>query len=321
MTTPTTRSAATGRGAPRGRRAPRGRATPHRRTTPRNQRLAPYLFVLPNMAIFGVFIIYPAINNFNISRFDSTNGRTFRYVGGENYVELVSNEQFWAAARATVIFAVCFVVLVTAGSIGLALLLDQRIRGRGFFRAVFFLPVLLSPVVIGLIWGWIFERNNGLANNLLRGIGLPEVGWLIDGKIALGVVVFVALWSHVGFYAMITLAGLQGIDPTFYEAAKIDGSTAWQRFRHVTMPLLRPTTMVVVILSMITGFQAFDFIWTLTGGGPVGATTLMVQYIYQNAFESPIRYGLASAGSVVLFCTIFGLTLLNFLYNKRRAAV
>jgi ABC-type sugar transport system permease subunit len=100
----------------------------------------------------------------------------------------------------------------------------------------------------------------------------------------------------------------------------IDGASPWQRFRSVTLPLLRPTTMVVVILSMIAGFQAFDFIWTLTGGGPVGATTLIVQYIYQHAFESPIRYGLASAGSVVLFCTIFGLTVLNFLYNRRKEA-
>jgi alpha-1,4-digalacturonate transport system permease protein len=290
----------------------------YRGATPWNQRVAPWLFVLPNMVIFALFIIYPAINNFNISVYDSNNGRTFEYVGGRNYSELVDNAEFWAAARSTVVFAVCFVVLVTAASIGLALLLDQRLRGRGFFRAVFFLPVLLSPVVVGLVWGWILDRNNGLANNLLRGIGLGEVGWLVNGTIAMIVVIFVALWTHVGFYTMIILAGLQGIDPTYYEAAKIDGSTAWQRLRHVTLPLLRPTTMVVIILSMIAGFQAFDFIWTLTGGGPVGATTLMVQYIYQKAFESPIRYGLASAGSVVLFCTIFGLTLLNFFFNRRR---
>jgi alpha-1,4-digalacturonate transport system permease protein len=308
------------------KRAPRsmtttGRGAPRRRhIKPWNQRIAPYLFVLPNMAIFAVFIIYPAINNFNISAYDSNNGRTFRYVGGRNYSELVSNAEFWSAARATAIFALCFVVLVTAASIGLALLLDQRIPGRGLFRAVFFLPVLLSPVVVGLIWGWIFDRKNGLANNLLRGIGLGEADWLVNGTLALVVVIFVALWTHVGFYGMIILAGLQGIDPAYYDAAKIDGSSSWQRLRYVTLPLLRPTTMVVVILSMIAGFQAFDFIWTLTGGGPVGATTLMVQYLYQKAFESPIRYGLASAGSVVLFCTIFGLTLINFLYNRQRTA-
>jgi ABC-type sugar transport system permease subunit len=297
-----------------------GRGAPRRRATPWNQRWAPYLFVLPNMTIFAVFIIYPALNNFNISMYDSNNGRTFRYVGGENYQELVANADFWSAARATAIFVACFVVLVTVGSIALALLLDQKLRGRGLFRAVFFLPVLLSPVVVGLIWGWIFDRQNGLANTVLRGIGLGELGWLVNGRLAMVVVIFVALWTHIGFYTLIILAGLQGIDPTYHEAAMMDGASAWQRLRVVTLPLLRPTTMVVVILSMIAGFQAFDFIWTLTGGGPIGATTLMVQYIYQHAFQSPIRYGLAAAGSVVLFCTIFGLTLLNFLYNQRKAA-
>jgi ABC-type sugar transport systems, permease components len=271
------------------------------------------------MTIFAVFIIYPALNNFNISRYDSTNGRTFRYVGTQNYAELMDNAEFWAAAQATAIFAVFFVLLNSVASIGLALLLDKPLRGRGVFRAVFFLPVLLSPVVVGLIWGWIFDRSNGLANTVLRGIGLGEVGWLVNGDIAMGVVIFVGLWTHVGFYTMIMLAGLQGIDPTYNEAAMIDGASSWQRLRNVTLPLLRPTTMVVVVLSTIAGFQAFDFIWTLTGGGPVGATTLMVQYVYQHAFLSPIRYGLAAAGSVVLFCTIFGLTLLNFRYNQRKA--
>jgi alpha-1,4-digalacturonate transport system permease protein len=290
-----------------------------RRGKPWNQRWAPYLFVLPNMAIFAVFIIYPALNNFNISLYDSTNGRTFTYAGTGNYSELIEDGEFWAAARATAVFAVSFVVLCTVASIGLALVLDKPLRGRGVFRAVFFLPVLLSPVVVGLVWGWIFDRSNGLANTILRGLGLGEVGWLVNGGVAMGVVVFVGLWTHVGFYTMIILAGLQGIDPIYHEAAMIDGASSWQRLRRVTLPLLRPTTMVVIVLSTIAGFQAFDFIWTLTGGGPVGATTLMVQYIYQHAFQSPIRYGLAAAGSVVLFCTIFGVTLLNFLYNQRKA--
>ncbi|MDP9793327.1 ABC-type sugar transport system permease subunit [Catenuloplanes nepalensis] len=280
-----------------------------------NITLAPYLFVLPNMLIFGIFTIWPAINNVTISMYDSTNGRTFTYAGTGNYTELVNSADFWAAARATVIFASCFVVLCTAAAVGLALLLDARLRGRGVFRAIVFLPVLLSPVVVGLIWGWIFDRRNGLANTLLG----ADIPWLVDGRLAMAVVIFVGLWTHLGFYALIILAGLQGIDPNHHAAAMIDGASAWQRFRYVTLPLLRPTTLVVIILSMIAGFQAFDFIWTLTGGGPVGATTLMVQYIYQNAFQSPIRYGLAAAGSVILFCTLFGLTLLNVLNDRRHA--
>jgi alpha-1,4-digalacturonate transport system permease protein len=284
---------------------------------PWNQRLAPYFFVAPNMLIFGIFIIYPAINGFNISAYDSSNGRTFKAVGTANYQKLFSDSDFWSAAQASVIFVIAFVVLSTAGSIGLALLLTQRIRARGFFRAVFFLPVLLSPVVIGLLWGWILQRQSGGLNSLL-GI---DVGWLVNGPLALGVTIFVAVWMHVGFYTLILTAGLQGIDGSYYEAARMDGASAWQRFRHVTMPLLRPTTLVVVILAMITGFQAFDFVYTLTGGGPLGATTFMVQYIYEHAFRSPIQYGLASAGSVVLFCTIFALTLVNFWYGRRKESI
>jgi alpha-1,4-digalacturonate transport system permease protein len=272
------------------------------------------------MAVFGIFTIWPALNNVNVSLYDSTDGRRFTYVGGANYAELLTSERFWSAARATAMFAGFFVTLVTAGSIGLALLLNQRIRGRGVFRAVFFLPILLSPVVVGLMWGWILDRGNGLLNTVLRGLGLGEPGWLVDGTLAMVVVVFVAVWIHLGFYSLIILAGLQGIDPVLYEASTVDGASAWQRFRSITLPLLRPTTMVVVILSLIAGFQAFDFIWTLTGGGPVGSTTLMVQYIYQNAFQSPIRYGLASAGSVLLFCTVFALTFVSFLSNRRREA-
>jgi ABC-type sugar transport system permease subunit len=288
-----------------------------RRVKPWNQRIAPYLFVLPNMLIFGVFIIYPAVNGFNISAYDSSNGRTFRPVGTGNYEKLFSDAEFWTAATATAIFVAAFVVQSTAGAIGLALLLNQRVRARAFFRSAFFLPVLLSPVVVGLLWGWILERRSGALNSLL---GL-DIGWLVNERAALAATVFVGVWMHIGFYTLIFMAGLQGIDESYYEAARIDGAGAWHRFRHVTWPLLRPTTLVVVILSLITGFQAFDFVYTLTGGGPLGATTLMVQYIYEHAFRSPIQYGLAAAGSVVLFCTIFALTVLSFLYGRRREAV
>jgi alpha-1,4-digalacturonate transport system permease protein len=289
-----------------------------RSVKPWNQRVAPYLFVLPNMVIFGLFVIYPAINNVNISLYDSSNGRDFTYAGTENYAELFGAEEFWDAARHTAVFAGFFVVLTTILSIGLALLLNQNIKGRAFFRTVFFLPVVISPVVVGLIWGWIFERNNGMLNVVLDGVGLGKPGWLVDDTLAMVVVIGVGLWLHLGFYILIILAGLQGIDPAYYEAARIDGATSWQQLRLVTLPLLRPTTMVVVILSLIAGFQAFDYIWTLTGGGPIGATTLMIQYIYTNAFQTPIEYGLAAAAAVVLFCTVFAVTVLNYLFAQRK---
>ncbi len=273
------------------------------------------------MLVFGLFTIWPAINGFNVSLYDSSNGRTFDYVGGRNYERIVSDPEFWAAVRHTVVFVVGFVVISTAASIALAALLDAQRRGRAFFRAAFFLPVLLSPVVVGLIWEWVLDRKIGLLNTALEALGGGQPGWLVNPALALGATVWVGVWTHIGFYTLITLAGLQGIDPALHEAAEIDGAGTWQRFRLVTLPLLRPTTMVVIILSTITGFQAFDFIYTLTGGGPIGATTLIVQYVYENAFESPIRYGLASAGAVLLFITVLGVTLLNYLIGRRREAL
>ncbi len=298
------------------------RPAPARRrgTRPLSRRLAPYLFVLPNMLIFGVFTIYPALYGFNLSLYDSRNGQTFTWVGTGNYARILSDSQFLTVARNTVLFVVVFVVVSTALSILFAVLLDAQLRGRTFFRAVLFLPVILSPVIIGLVWGWLLDRNTGLVNTVLGAVGLGQPGWLTEPRLALGAVVAVGVWTHLGFYSLIMLAGLQGIDRNLYEAASLDGASAWQRLRSITLPLLMPTTLVVLILATIHGFQAFDFIYNLTGGGPVGATTLIVQFIYEKAFQSPIRYGLATAGSVLLFLTVFTITLANWLIGRRQEA-
>ncbi|GAB3623013.1 sugar ABC transporter permease [Mariniluteicoccus endophyticus] len=282
--------------------------------------VAPYLFVLPNMLIFGLFTIYPAINMFNYSLYDSNNGRTFKWVGTANYAELLTSDEFGRVFLHTVIFTVGFVGLTVILSTLFAVLLNDAFPGRSFFRSVLFLPSLLSAVVVGLLWGWILDRGNGLLNIMLGSLGLPQPGWLTEGRLTLFVIVLVALWMHTGFYTLIMLSGLQGIDPNVYEAAKVDGATGMQRFFQITWPLLRPTSLVVLILSTISGFQSFDFIYTLTGGGPVGATTLIVQYIYEAAFDSPIRYGLGFAGGVILFLCVFAFTLINFFNGRRQEA-
>lgn len=284
-------------------------------------RWAPYLFVAPNMLVFALFTIWPAINGFNISFFDSRNGRTFTPVGTGNYTRILADQEFWGVVRHTVTFVVAFVVVTMILSTALALMLNAQQRGRGVLRAAYFLPVLLSPVVVGLIWGWALERRVGLVNTITDAMGLGQPGWLIDPTLAMTCTVLVGVWTHLGFYALILLSGLQGIDGNVYEAARLDGSSTAQTIRLITLPLLRPTMLVVLILSTIAGFQAFDFIYTLTGGGPTGSTTLIVQYIYEQAFESPIRYGLASAAGVILFVTIFGITLLNYLLGRRQEAV
>lgn len=297
--------------APRPRRPRRWRA----------QTWAPYLFVLPNMVLFGTFTIYPALNGFNLSVYDSSNGRTFTYAGTDNYAEILSSEEFWSVARATLVFVVGTVVLTTTTALALAIALNAQGRGKGLLRAAYFVPFLVSPVVVGLIWRLALERRNGLVNTVFEALGLGQPGWLLEPGLALGVVIAVGLWTQLGFYALILLAGLQGIDRNVYEAARMDGATWWQQVRSITLPLLTPTTLVVVVLSTIHAFQAFDYIYTLTGGGPLGATTLIVQYIYETSFQSPIRFGLAAAAGVVLFVVVFSATLLNYLVGRRREAI
>ena len=284
-------------------------------------KIAPYLFLVPNMAIFAVFTVYPAFNGFNMSLYESNNGRVFRWVGLENYGKILTDAGFWSVARNTAVFAVGFVVISTLIALVVAALVNAQRRGKTFFRAVFFIPVLVSPVIVGLIWNWMLERQNGLVNTGLGWLGAPTVPWLVNGTWAMVAIILVGIWMQVGFYMLILLAGLQSIDPALYEAARMDGANWWQQFRVITVPLLQPSIVVVVVLGTIHGFQSFDFIWTLTGGGPVGATTLMVQYIYENGFQSPIRYGVATAGGVLLFIAVFTLTIINWLVSRRREAV
>jgi alpha-1,4-digalacturonate transport system permease protein len=287
----------------------------------RTRRLAPYLFVLPNMVVFGLFTIWPAINGFNMSLYDSSNGRTFEYVGTRNYQQILSDSDYLDTVRNTVVFVLGFVLVVTACATLLALLLNAQRRGAGALRAAYFLPVVVSPVVVGLVWSWMLTRGTGVVNLALSNLGLGQPGWLLDPALAMVTVIGVGVWINVGFFTMILLAGLQSIDPNLYEASRLDGANVWQQSREITLPLLRPSMLVVVILATITGFQAFDYIYTLTGGGPVGATTLMVQFIYENAFQSPIEYGLASAAGVIFFVVVFGVTALNYLLGRRQGAI
>lgn len=292
-----------------------------RRRVPWSLKAAPYLFLLPNMVIFGLFTIWPAISGFNISLYSSRNGRTFEWAGTGNFERIFSDAEFYQALFNTIVFVLAFVGLGVCIAVVLAVLLNAQGFGKSFFRSVFFLPVLLSPVVVGIVWRWLLERNGGLVNEALGAIGIPAVPWLVDPQLAMVSVIAVSLWTNVGFYTMILLAGLQSIDPNLYEAASLDGASHLQQFRSITLPMLAPTTMVVLILSTIHGFQAFDVIYNLTGGGPVSATTLLVQYVYDNAFGPSMQYGMAAAGSVVLFVIVMCFTLLNWLLGRRAEAV
>ena len=273
------------------------------------------------MLIFLTFIIWPAIRGFQISFFDSMDGRTFTPVGTGNYRAIFSDPTIAEVAKNTAIYVIFYVIISTILSIAFALIINEQQFAKGFFRAILFLPVMLSPVVVGLIWNDVLDRKVGPLNSLLEALGGGSPGWLVEPTLGMIAVIFVGVWVHLGFYSIILLAGLQGIDRSLLEAAAMDGATRLQIIRTIILPLLKPTTLVILILATIHGFQSFDFIYTLTGGGPFGATTLIVQYIYDRAFQTPIQYGLGSAAGVILFMIICAFTALNFLVGKKRQAI
>lgn len=285
-----------------------------------HRRIAPYLFVLPNLAAVCLFSIWPALSGFRESFYRVVEGQPSSFVGTKNYRALVTSSEFWAAVQHTVEFVVGFVVLTALLSTGLALLLNAQHFAKGLFRAAVYVPVLISPIVVGILWNWMLMPNSGALDAILKDLGLGQPGWLVQPDLALGAAIFVELWATLGFYTLIVLGGLQSLDGSMYEAARVDGASEWRQVLHITLPNLRPTLLIVIILSTITGFQAFEFLYTLTGGGPVGATTLIIQYIYDNAFIPPINLGFATAASVLLFAILFVLTMLSLLVGRRRGA-
>ena len=293
-------------------------------------------FLLPNMAIFGIFILYPMVLNVLYS---FTGGTDLflgdrAWVGGAQYTRLLDcgdyldpntcrDDQFWIAVWNTARFVVLQVTLMTATAMVTALILNSAIRGRGFWRAVFFFPVLLSPVVVGLIWRWILQRE-GLLNLIVTWLGGDRVNWLVDRFWAFSATVGVTVWAHMGFYALILLAGLQAIPKDLYEAAEMDGTKPGRLFWRITLPLLAPNLLVVVVLALIRAVQIFDEVFVLTGGGPGTATLYITQYIYEVGFASLLRNpGLAAAASILMGAVLVVLTLIQLgiaRRNERRGA-
>lgn len=275
------------------------------------QKLTPYLFVLPNVLVFAIFIIYPAFYGLYISftKWDIISNPNF--VGISNYINIFNDPQFLDTLRRTFIYVGASVPLIFILSLALAIGLDKKIKGRSAFRAIFYMPAMLSFIIIGVSWKWILGDNFGIINYVLELIGLQPISWLTTPTLAFIVVILVTVWARAGYFMVIFLAGLQGISDIYYEAAEIDGASRWQKFRHITLPMLKPTSLVVLVLSTITVFKMFDLVIALTQGGPGRATTFLVQDIYLMAFERG-NLGLASAMSVVLFVILSILTILQF---------
>ncbi|WP_420838230.1 carbohydrate ABC transporter permease [Aquibium microcysteis] len=295
------------------------------------QRIA-WVFLFPNLLIFSLFTFLPIILNF----FYATTGSDRillserPYVGAENFASLLEcrsyldpntcgRDIFWRAVHNTGWFVLLQVGFMILFSLVTALVLNRDIPFRGFFRSVFFYPVLLSPVVVALIWKWILQRY-GVLNSTLEGWQLPVVNWLVEADWAFFWIVFVSIWAHMGFYTLILLAGLQAIPSDVYEAAEMDGASKWRVFSKITMPLLMPTMVVVIVLSLIRAVQAFDEIFVLTGGGPGSATLLVLQFIYETGFAfRPQLFGLAAAASLLMAGVLLVLTLMQLAATRKQA--
>ncbi len=283
-----------------------------------------YVFLLPNLLIFGIFILFPMALNFYYAFTGGTQlfPQDRPFVGSQNFGTLFdcqnflepntcNEDRFWRGVYNTGFFVLFQVSGTVLFSLLTALVLNRKIRFRGFFRSVYFYPVLLSPVVVALIWKWILQRD-GLLNAILVGLGGERIPFLLSGDWAMFWVIVVSIWAHMGFYTLILLAGLQSIPKELYDAGSIDGAGRWAALRSITLPLLMPTLLVVLVLALIRAVQTFDEVFVLTGGGPGSATLFIVQYIYTTGFSSQIqRFGLAAAASVVLGLTLLILTLLQ----------
>ncbi len=285
-----------------------------RRSSP--QGLVPYIFIAPNLLLFSLFMLFPLCYAMFISLHDWDLVGDTSFAGLANYSRLVTDPLFWTALRQTLLYAGGAVPASLALGMLAAVGLNQRMPGRIFMRSIFFMPVVVSGVATAVIASWLFNDNYGVINALLERAGLSRVNWLSSPSWALPSLIITTLWLRVGFCMIIYLAALQSIPRTYYEAARIDGASALQQFIHITWPLLRPATFLLLIINVIYSFHVFDLVFVMTGGGPGFSTTVLVQYIFNLAFASS-EMGYASAMGIALYALILAFTVLQWLAGRR----
>lgn len=274
------------------------------------------LFLAPSAIPLLLFTAIPMVSSVWVSLHQWNLISPMSFIGLDNYRRLLTDPQTREVFWHTALYCLGYLPLVFAGGLGLAMVLNQRLRGRSFFRAAYFLPVVTSWVVVALVWKWLLNPNNGLVNTLLGAAGLPQPGWWTDPEWALPAVILSSAWKDLGFVMVIMLAGLQTIPQDVIEAAWVDGASAWQRFWRVTLPLLSPSAFFVVVISLINGFQVFDQVYVMTGGGPAGSSQVVVGQIYDLTFRYG-RAGEASALSWLLFVVILAITVIQVRGQRR----
>ncbi|MBV7329491.1 sugar ABC transporter permease [Chloroflexi bacterium TSY] len=273
-----------------------------------------YLFLAPNLIMFLVFnlFVWGFLIYLSFQSWDLIGSR--RFIGLDNYQRMLSDPIFATALKNTTQYTLMFVLPVTVISLAIAMLANQPIRGMYFFRAAYYLPVVTSIAVLAMIWRFmLIPRADGPLNYMIGQVGIPPQEWLINLRLAMPSVVGMQIWATMGYYMILWLAGLQNIPDELYDAAKIDGAGNWALFRYITLPMLRATTIFIIMIATIGAFQMFGAVYILTGGGPVHATTTVVYYVWQSAF-SRYRMGYAASMSLVLFALIFIVALVQRKY-------
>lgn len=262
------------------------------------KKILPYLLVSPYIIHFMLFVAFPVGFSIVLTFHKWNIISPMEYIGLNNYVRLFNDKTFLISITNTLIFLVIHIPLQIMVALFLAEILNQNIKLRGLFRGAFFLPVIVSGVVVTILWQQLYGFDTGLLNRMLTGIGLGKVGWLTDPDIAMSSIAIMATWKNVGLYIILFLVGLQTVPPQYYEAAKLEGATHWQQFFKITLPMINPTIFMVVLLSTIGGFSLFIEPYVMTGGGPLNSTISAVLYIYKQGF---FYYHMGYAATLGLF--------------------
>jgi multiple sugar transport system permease protein len=283
----------------------------------RSSWLAGYLCVLPALIVITIFSLLPVLSSLALSlfRWDFI-APAPTFVGLRNFARLLQSDDFWQVLRNTLFFSVGSVALIIILSLGVALILDVKLRGIAFFRALFFVPHLTPMVAVATLWLFMYDPMDGVINKALAVIGVDGPNWLQSTDWSMPALIIMKAWKAVGYYTVLFLAGLQSIPVDLHDAARVDGARLHQRIRYVTLPLLSPMILFVVVVSVIGSFQDFDQVFVMTQGGPVNSTNVLVYYLYEQAFQN-YQVGTGSAIAVVILLLLGGFTIAQLLLSRR----
>jgi alpha-1,4-digalacturonate transport system permease protein len=291
---------------------------PHRRRVRLNHyTIAPLVLIAANVVLFALFFVWPAVIGFGYSFTDYTGVGDPTFIGGQNYVELVGDPSFYAALLRTLLFTVMVVPLSFVVSLFIAnLMVSDYAKGKPVARVIFFLPWLVSPIITGVVWRWLFGENFGLVNFVIESLGGKAVPWQSNANLSLMVVVFAATWAGMAFSMLLFIAAIKNVPTSYYEAASLDGAGPVRLFFSITLPNIAPTSFIVVLLTTIGTMKEYALFVSLNNGGPGTENNLLVQYIYQTGFQRG-QIGYASAASFVLMIILMAIALIQLAVNKK----